>query len=76
MITQSKAFASQCLWFSSLVSKREPAGGQAGLSRVGARQVRVLEMAQGNKISRVLAWSFLDEAASKQWWSPMAHNNA
>ncbi|HAU4908059.1 TPA: 23S rRNA (adenine(1618)-N(6))-methyltransferase RlmF [Aeromonas hydrophila] len=77
MITQSKAFASQCLWFSSLVSKKEnlPAARQ-GLSRVGARQVRVLEMAQGNKISRVLAWSFQDEAASKQWWLPMAHDNA
>ncbi|MGL6608182.1 23S rRNA (adenine(1618)-N(6))-methyltransferase RlmF [Aeromonas hydrophila] len=77
MITQSKAFASQCLWFSSLVSKKEnlPAAKQ-GLSRVGARQVRVLEMAQGNKVSRVLAWSFLDEAASRQWWSPMAHDNA
>lgn len=76
MITQSKAFASQCLWFSSLVSKKEnlPAAKQ-GLSRVGARQVRVLEMAQGNKVSRVLAWSFQDEAASKQWWSPMAHDN-
>lgn len=77
MITQSKAFASQCLWFSSLVSKKEnlPAAKQ-GLSRVGARQVRVLEMAQGNKISRVLAWSFQDEAASRQWWSPMAQDNA
>ncbi|MGL5842462.1 MAG: 23S rRNA (adenine(1618)-N(6))-methyltransferase RlmF [Aeromonas hydrophila] len=77
MITQSKAFASQCLWFSSLVSKKEnlPAAKQ-GLSRVGARQVRVLEMTQGNKISRVLAWSFLDEAASRQWWSPMAPDNA
>ncbi|WP_324010838.1 23S rRNA (adenine(1618)-N(6))-methyltransferase RlmF [Aeromonas hydrophila] len=77
MITQSKAFASQCLWFSSLVSKKEnlPAARQ-GLSRIGARQVRVLEMAQGNKVSRVLAWSFQDEAASRQWWSPMAHDNA
>ncbi|MFQ2227650.1 23S rRNA (adenine(1618)-N(6))-methyltransferase RlmF [Aeromonas hydrophila] len=76
MITQSKAFASQCLWFSSLVSKKEnlPAAKQ-GLSRIGARQVRVLEMAQGNKVSRVLAWSFLDEAASRQWWSPMTQDN-
>ncbi|MBW3812755.1 RlmF-related methyltransferase, partial [Aeromonas hydrophila] len=51
-----------------------PAAKQ-GLSRVGARQVRVLEMTQGNKISRVLAWSFQDEVASRQWWSPMAHDN-
>lgn len=76
MIIQSKAFASQCLWFSSLVSKKEnlPAARQ-GLSRIGARQVRVLEMAQGNKVSRVLAWSFLDETASRQWWSPMTQDN-
>ncbi|WP_368231721.1 23S rRNA (adenine(1618)-N(6))-methyltransferase RlmF [Aeromonas sp. s3] len=70
MINQSRAFAEQCLWFSSLVSKKEnlPAAKKA-LTRVGARQVRVLEMAQGNKVSRVLAWTFFDEAGCREWWS-------
>ncbi|WP_429164872.1 23S rRNA (adenine(1618)-N(6))-methyltransferase RlmF [Aeromonas dhakensis] len=70
MINQSLAFAEQCLWFSSLVSKKEnlPAAKKA-LTRVGARQVRVLEMAQGNKVSRVLAWTFFDEAGCREWWS-------
>ncbi|MEV3823640.1 23S rRNA (adenine(1618)-N(6))-methyltransferase RlmF [Aeromonas dhakensis] len=70
MINQSRAFAEQCLWFSSLVSKKEnlPAAKKA-LTRVGARQVRVLEMAQGNKVSRVLAWTFFDEAGGREWWS-------
>lgn len=70
MINQSLAFAEQCLWFSSLVSKKEnlPAAKKA-LTRVGARQVRVLEMAQGNKVSRVLAWTFFDEAGGREWWS-------
>lgn len=70
MINQSRAFAEQCLWFSSLVSKKEnlPAAKKA-LTRVGARQVRVLEMAQGNKVSRVLAWTFFDEAVCREWWS-------
>ncbi|MFM9757743.1 23S rRNA (adenine(1618)-N(6))-methyltransferase RlmF [Aeromonas dhakensis] len=70
MINQSRAFAEQCLWFSSLVSKKEnlPAAKKA-LTRVGARQVRVIEMAQGNKVSRVLAWTFFDEAGCREWWS-------
>lgn len=70
MINQSRAFAEQCLWFSSLVSKKEnlPAAKKA-LTRVGARQVRVIEMAQGNKVSRVLAWAFFDEAGCREWWS-------
>ena len=52
-------FAAQCLWFSSLVSKKEnlPAARKA-LTRAGAREVRVIDMAQGNKVSRILAWEF------------------
>lgn len=70
MIGQSKAFAGQCLWFSSLVSKKEnlPAAKKA-LAQAGAREVRVLDMAQGNKVSRILAWSFLDEESRAAWWS-------
>jgi len=70
MIEQSKEFASQCLWFSSLVSKKEnlPAARKA-LARVGAQDVRVIDMAQGNKVSRVLAWSFLDDGQRKSWWT-------
>lgn len=70
MIAQSQAFAAQCLWFSSLVSKKENlAGAQQALSRVGARQVRIIDMAQGNKVSRILAWSFFDDTGMQAWWS-------
>lgn len=70
MVDQSKEFATQCLWFSSLVSKKEnlPAAKKA-LAQAGARQVRVLDMAQGNKVSRILAWSFLEPEAHGHWWS-------
>ena len=70
MIEQSREFAAQCLWFSSLVSKKEnlPAARKA-LTRAGAREVRVIDMAQGNKVSRILAWSFLDEEHRTAWWS-------
>lgn len=70
MIGESKEFASQCLWFTSLVSKKEnlPAARKA-LTQLGACQVRVIDMAQGNKVSRILAWSFLDAEAHARWWS-------
>lgn len=70
MIAQSQPFSGQCLWFSSLVSKKEnlPAARKA-LARVGAQDIRVLEMNQGNKSSRILAWSFLDAAQRLAWWA-------
>ena len=47
-------------WFTSLVSKSEHLPAlQHTLRHEGARQVRVLDMAQGQKKSRALAWSFL-----------------
>lgn len=47
-------------WFTSLVSRSEHLPDlQRALRHAGARHVRVLEMAQGQKKSRALAWSFL-----------------
>ncbi len=59
MIEESTSFAGQCGWFTTLVSKKEhlPRLEQA-LRRVKAAQVKVIEMAQGQKKSRILAWSF------------------
>ena len=68
MIRESKDFATQCLWFSSLVSKKEnlqPA--YAALQKVGAVTVKTIDMTQGNKLTRVLAWSFLTPAQRDLW---------
>ncbi|WP_430472499.1 23S rRNA (adenine(1618)-N(6))-methyltransferase RlmF [Zestomonas insulae] len=68
LIAESAGFASQVLWFSTLVSK---AGNlpivETALRKAGARQVRTVAMAQGQKQSRFVAWSFLDVAAQRQW---------
>ena len=64
MIHESKLFAKQCVWFTTLVSKatnlplvyRE-------LKKVQAVTVKTVEMAQGQKQSRFVAWSFQDLAA-------------
>ncbi|QKJ86514.1 23S rRNA (adenine(1618)-N(6))-methyltransferase RlmF [Paramixta manurensis] len=63
MIAESVTFARQCLWFTSLVSRKEnlPALRRA-LETAGAREVRIVEMAQGQKQSRFIAWSFYEPA--------------
>ncbi|MGR4048982.1 23S rRNA (adenine(1618)-N(6))-methyltransferase RlmF [Kosakonia cowanii] len=68
MIAESKQFARQVLWFTSLVSRGDnlPELYRA-LTQVGAVKVVKKEMAQGQKQSRFVAWSFLDEAQRKRW---------
>ncbi len=59
MILQSRQFARQCRWFTSLISNEDNLKPLRGaLARVGASEVRVIEMSQGNKRSRILAWRF------------------
>lgn len=69
MIKESKTFSNNCLWFTSLISKKEnlPAVYQA-LKQVGAIDVKTVDMAQGQKISRFVAWSFLNKHARSQWY--------
>lgn len=60
MIKESKSFANQCLWFTSLVSKKD---NLQPLSKILARtqvaDVKVVEMAQGQKTSRFIAWTYI-----------------
>ncbi|MGL5391360.1 MAG: RlmF-related methyltransferase, partial [Shewanella sp.] len=37
------------------------------LGKLGVDTVKTIEMQQGNKITRVLAWSFLSPAKRQQW---------
>ncbi len=59
MISDSAAFKSQVLWFTILISKAAtlPAVDKA-LTKFGAVRRRVIDMAQGQKKSRLVAWSF------------------
>ncbi len=59
MIAESKDFSEQVRWFTSLVSKSEHVKPlQKLLTQVGAKKVKVVTMSQGQKISRMLAWSY------------------
>ena len=63
MILQSAQRRAQFLWFTTLVSKRGslPAIYQA-LTAAQAVDVRTVPMSQGQKQSRIVAWTFLDES--------------
>lgn len=59
MIEESLQFASSCLWFTTLVSKETNLPGiYKTLKKVKAKQIKTLNMGQGNKKSRIVAWSF------------------
>jgi 23S rRNA (adenine1618-N6)-methyltransferase len=64
MIGESAQIAHQVRWFSTLVSRSEnlPAIHRA-LREAHAAQVLTTPMAQGQKQSRFVAWTFLDDAA-------------
>ncbi|AZZ95852.1 23S rRNA (adenine(1618)-N(6))-methyltransferase RlmF [Pseudoalteromonas sp. R3] len=59
MIKESQIFAEQVGWFTSLVSKKDnlPALKKA-LQAVKPSDIRVIEMQQGQKFSRFIAWRY------------------
>ncbi|AUS06397.1 23S rRNA (adenine(1618)-N(6))-methyltransferase RlmF [Pseudotamlana carrageenivorans] len=58
-IFESTFYKEQCLWFTSLVSKKDLIKGlKTSLKKLGATEVKVIEMGQGNKLSRIVAWTF------------------
>jgi len=59
MVRESQVYSSQCHWFTSLVSKSDNVRTlKKMMLKVGAVEVREIEMKQGNKVARVLAWTF------------------
>ncbi len=64
MMKESREFAEQCRWFTSLVSKSEHLkDAQKLLRKLGAADIRVIDMAQGNKLTRILALRFIEGRA-------------
>ncbi|MDR7370964.1 23S rRNA (adenine(1618)-N(6))-methyltransferase RlmF [Flavobacterium aquidurense] len=68
MIYESAKYAMQCQWFTTLVSKRENLSSiYKTLNKVNAAFIKTIDMAQGQKTSRIVAWTFLSEAQQKSW---------
>lgn len=68
MIQESTNFKNQIFWFTTLVSKSENLKSiQYNLEKAGVTFQKTIDMAQGNKQSRFVAWSFLNEKQQEAW---------
>jgi 23S rRNA (adenine1618-N6)-methyltransferase len=67
-IRQSKNFATNCFWFTSLISKKDNLNSiYDALKKANAVEVKTIPMGQGNKTSRIVAWTFLTPEQQKEW---------
>lgn len=68
MIAESVRIPTSCLWFTTLVSKASslPAVYRA-LKAAAVHDSRTIDMAQGQKKSRIVAWSYLSERQRQAW---------
>ena len=68
MIRESKQFAENVFWFSTLVSKQ---GNLKGiyklLNEMEIVQIKTIPMGTGNKSTRIIAWSYLPKAKQQEW---------
>lgn len=68
MIYESAKYPIQVLWFTTLVSKKENLTNiYKILNKVQAVAVKTIDMSQGQKNSRIVAWTFLSEPQQKNW---------
>ncbi|WP_405384846.1 23S rRNA (adenine(1618)-N(6))-methyltransferase RlmF [Maribacter sp. LLG6340-A2] len=77
MINESKLFAKQCAWYTTLVSKQSNLDAfYHRLKEIDVFEHRTVLMGQGNKQSRILAWTFLNKTEQRSWvqkrWSNQA----
>lgn len=71
MAAQSKTFEKQVLWFTSLVSKKENLRIlYNALQKEGVKDVQTINMSQGQKVSRIMAWTYLTPVEQKMWVNP------
>lgn len=68
MIVESKEHKYSSFWFTSLVSKESNLKTiYSTLDIVGAKEVKTIAMGQGNKVSRIVAWTFFTKEKQQEW---------
>jgi 23S rRNA (adenine1618-N6)-methyltransferase len=69
MINESVQFKSQVLWFTSLVSKKDNLHQLITLLKnLKVPEFKTIDMTQGQKVSRILVWTFIPEKNKKDWF--------
>lgn len=65
---ESSMFKTQCFWYTTLVSKKENVQSMYdSLTKLGATKIKTIPMHQGNKVTRIVAWTFLNAKEQKDW---------
>ena len=68
MIVESAEIHTQCLWFTTLLSRSSNLPGVLrALKQAHVQGHRILPMAQGQKQSRIVAWTFFTREAREAW---------
>ena len=68
LIRESAQIPTRVFWFSTLVSKSASLPGiHAALKQAGAQDSKTVAMSQGQKQSRLVAWTFLNAAQKAAW---------
>lgn len=68
MVKESVKYKNQVFWFTSLVSNKNNLSSiNNALKNVKITKTKTIEMAQGQKISRFIAWSFQNSAMQANW---------
>ena len=68
MAQESVQIGRQCCWFTTLVSKSAHLSMvYYALEKAGALEIRTIDMAQGQKQSRFVAWTFLSPLQQSDW---------
>lgn len=63
---ESSLYKEHCIWFTTLVSKKDLIKGlYTSLKKLGAIDIRTINMSQGNKMSRIVAWTFMTKRKLK-----------
>ncbi len=69
MIRQSVVHGKKVFWFSTLVSKKENLSTiYKVLKLLNPVEVHTIEMKQGQKVTRIVAWTFLTKKMQMQWY--------
>lgn len=72
MIRQSALYKHNVLWFTTLVSKKESLNPiYKILKQIQPVEIKTIEMQQGQKISRFVAWTFFDKQGQKDWFKEL-----
>ena len=68
MIAESLNYAKNCLWFTTLVSNEKNLNRfYSSLEKIKATEVKTINVGTANKISRIIAWTFLNKKEQKEW---------